>query len=98
MKYFFVIPIATVVASLLLVAVPALGGGIRGSNNSNKNKDTNDLVVISNEEIRRILQEDATNNVPIVSENCTDTVGLVEVSFNATLNCRKIKRSKLCDR
>merc|ERR1712119_144801 len=36
--------------------------------------------------------------VPIVSEDCADTDGLIEVSDNESLNCRKIKKSKLCDR
>jgi len=91
MKYFLVLPIA-VVAVVLLVAAPAFGGGIRGTNNQNgvQNK-------ISNEEVRRILNEEVQG--PVVREDCADTVGLIEVSAEGTMsNCRKIRKNRLCER
>jgi len=98
MKYFLVLPIA-VVAVVLLVAAPAFGGGIRGTNNqqnSVQNKNDNDLL-ISNEEVRRILDEAVQG--PIVREDCADTVGLIEVSAEGTMsNCRKIRKNRLCER
>merc|ERR1711937_601040 len=37
--------------------------------------------------------------VPIVSEDCADTVGLIEVAESGDkLNCREIRKTKICDR
>jgi len=95
MKYFLFVPI--VVAVILVVADPVFGGGIRGTNNQNSVQDKNDNgLVISREEVRRILDEEEQG--PIVSEDCADTIGMIEVSAEATSNCRKIKKNRLCER
>merc|ERR1712125_147549 len=36
--------------------------------------------------------------VPVVSEDCADSDGLIVVAENQSLNCRQIRKSKLCDR
>jgi len=100
MKYFLAAPISVVAAAVVLVAAaPALGGGIRGikdKKNSVQDKTNNDLVTFS-EEVRRIL--DGEEGGPIVNENCTDTVGFIEVSAEGTMsNCRKIRKNRLCER
>jgi len=74
------------------------------------NKEINENVNVNFKEIGRILDQEGKEDsedvyesddedyVPIVSENCADTDGLIKVADNQLLNCRKIRKSKLCDR
>lgn len=44
-------------------------------------------------------ESESEDYVPIVSDDCDDTHGLIEVAVNTTwLLCKEIKKSKICDR
>jgi len=109
-----VVAALTVVSVILLVASPALGGGIRGGAINNDVKTNYNIDASSiEEEARRILNEDSKEEeeeedaikeqkeeyVPIVTADCADTEGLIEVTESGDkLNCREIRKTKICDR
>merc|ERR1712176_381582 len=125
-KYFVAVALNIVVVVILLVASPALGGGIRGRAThtvATTKETTTNKGALSITEARRILdiqdeeeeeeeeeteeageeteeeeEEEEEEYVPVVSANCSDSEGLVEVSVNVTLNCKKIRKSRICDR
>jgi len=50
------------------------------------------------EEKEKEKEKEKEEYVPIVTEDCADTDGLILVAENQSLNCRQIRKSKLCDR
>jgi len=50
------------------------------------------------EEKKQKEKKEKEEYVPVVTEDCADSDGLIVVAENQSLNCRQIRKSKLCDR
>jgi len=142
MKY-SVVSALTVASTILAIASPALGGGIRGGSkgeidassieieearrilNEIEEESKADSVGFSNnddvsrllkkKDIQELLEESGDDEeeekeeedeiaekeeyVPIVTADCADTEGLIEVAESGDkLNCRQIRKTKICER
>lgn len=108
MRFIFVALLVLVAASSSV-----LGGSLRGGVGTTVTTSSTTTTQSSSEEDRQrrflndVEESDSSQSesesesedyVPIVSDDCDDTHGLIEVAVNTTLLCKEIKKSKICDR